>query len=626
MVEATVRADAFCHSMVRALVGCVLAVGDGRAGCTWPVEVLAEAARNGAVVVAEARGLTLEEVAYPADDELRARAELTRAKRVADVAESKQATAMRETAMDTTTTSVPTRRSPSPGRSVHASVWGLELELASGSGVFARGRLDIGTAALFRETEPPAAGRILDLGCGYGVIGLAVAVAVPTATVTAVDVNERAVLLANENAASLGVADRYVAEHPGAGSGGGDLRRDLVEPADPDRQAGAARAAVDLAAATGTRRTSRAGRRQEPRRRLPAALAGGAGLPDRARRQLEVVPDPGRSPRRRLSATGQRVPARPGVEVCRNQPRCRLCDMTYDAAANRYDTQATGMQYRFTGRSGLQLPVLSLGLWQNFGDDRSEENQRAILRRAFDRGITHFDLANNYGPPYGRAEENLGRYLRDDFAAHRDELVISTKAGWDMWPGPYGQGGGSRKYVLASLDQSLERMGLDYVDIFYSHRFDPDTPVEETMMALDQAVRQGKALYAGISSYSAAKTREAATIARQLGTPLLIHQPSYSLLNRWIEEDLLDELDAHGMGCIVFTALAQGLSDRPLPRRGARGLPGGSRRTRRSRATTSMSGCSATCVGSTRSRRPAGRSWPRWRCSGCCATPGSPRQ
>ncbi len=250
--------------------------------------------------------------------------------------------------------------------------------------------------------------------------------------------------------------------------------------------------------------------------------------------------------------------------------------MSYDAAENRYDTQATGMQYRFTGRSGLQLPVLSLGLWQNFGNDRSEENQRAILRRAFDRGVTHFDLANNYGPPYGRAEENFGRYLQDDFAQHRDELVISTKAGWDMWPGPYGQGGGSRKYVLASLDQSLERMGLDYVDIFYSHRFDPDTPVEETMMALDQAVRQGKALYAGISSYSASKTREAATIARELGTPLLIHQPSYSLLNRWIEEDLLDELAAQGMGCIVFTALAQGLlTDRYLD-----GVPADSRAAR----------------------------------------------
>jgi len=249
--------------------------------------------------------------------------------------------------------------------------------------------------------------------------------------------------------------------------------------------------------------------------------------------------------------------------------------MTYEAAENRYDA-ATGMEYRFTGRSGLKLPVLSLGLWQNFGDDRSEDNQRAILRRAFDRGITHFDLANNYGPPYGRAEENFGRYLADDFKPYRDEMVISTKAGWDMWPGPYGQGGGSRKYVLASLDQSLTRMGLDYVDIFYSHRFDPETPVEETMMALDHAVRQGKALYAGISSYSAAKTREAATIARDLGTPLLIHQPSYSLLNRWIEEDLLDELEQQGMGCIVFTALAQGLlTDRYLD-----GVPEDSRAAR----------------------------------------------
>ncbi|GAB2886694.1 L-glyceraldehyde 3-phosphate reductase [Nocardioides pacificus] len=246
--------------------------------------------------------------------------------------------------------------------------------------------------------------------------------------------------------------------------------------------------------------------------------------------------------------------------------------MTYDAAADRYDT----MEYRFTGRSGLQLPVLSLGLWQNFGDDRPGETQRAILRRAFDRGVTHFDLANNYGPPYGRAEENLGRYLRDDFAPYRDELVISTKAGWDMWPGPYGQGGGSRKYVLASLDQSLRRLGLDYVDIFYSHRFDHETPVEETMMALDQAVRQGKALYAGISSYSAVRTREAASIARELGTPLLIHQPSYSLLNRWIEEDLLDELEEQGMGCIVFSPLAQGLlTDRYL-----HGVPADSRAAR----------------------------------------------
>jgi L-glyceraldehyde 3-phosphate reductase len=249
--------------------------------------------------------------------------------------------------------------------------------------------------------------------------------------------------------------------------------------------------------------------------------------------------------------------------------------MSYEAADSRYDAE-TGMRYRHTGRSGLQLPVISLGLWQNFGTDRPEETQRAILRRAFDRGVTHFDLANNYGPPYGRAEENFGRYLKDDFASYRDELVISTKAGYDMWPGPYGQGGGSRKYVLASLDQSLGRMGLEYVDIFYSHRFDPDTPVEETMMALDQAVRQGKALYAGISSYSATKTNEAASIARELGTPLLIHQPSYSMLNRWIEEDLLDELEEQGMGCIVFSPLAQGLlTDRYLD-----GVPADSRAAR----------------------------------------------
>jgi L-glyceraldehyde 3-phosphate reductase len=244
----------------------------------------------------------------------------------------------------------------------------------------------------------------------------------------------------------------------------------------------------------------------------------------------------------------------------------------YTPAEDRYET----MDYRFCGRSGLQLPAISLGLWQNFGTDRPEETQRAVLRRAFDRGVTHFDLANNYGPPYGRAEENFGRYLRDDFAGLRDELLISTKAGYDMWPGPYGQGGGSRKYVLSSLDQSLARMGLDYVDIFYSHRFDPHTPVEETMMALDQAVRSGRALYVGISSYSAAKTREAATIARELGTPLLIHQPSYSMLNRWIEEDLLDELEEQGMGCIAFSPLAQGLlTDRYLD-----GVPEDSRAAR----------------------------------------------
>jgi L-glyceraldehyde 3-phosphate reductase len=252
-----------------------------------------------------------------------------------------------------------------------------------------------------------------------------------------------------------------------------------------------------------------------------------------------------------------------------------MCGMAYDAATDRYD-DTTGMHYRRTGSSGLRLPALSLGLWQNFGTDRPEETQRAILRRAFDRGVTHFDLANNYGPPYGRAEENVGRYLADDFAPYRDELVISTKAGYDMWPGPYGQGGGSRKYVLASLDQSLARMGLDYVDIFYSHRFDPETPVEETMTALDTAVRSGRALYAGISSYSPERTHEAATIARELGTPLLIHQPSYSMLNRWIEGGLLDELEEQGMGCIVFTALAQGLlTDRYLD-----GVPADSRAAR----------------------------------------------
>ncbi len=246
--------------------------------------------------------------------------------------------------------------------------------------------------------------------------------------------------------------------------------------------------------------------------------------------------------------------------------------MRYDPAPERYDS----MTYRRTGQSGLQLPAISLGLWQNFGTDRPEETQRAILRRAFDRGVTHFDLANNYGPPYGRAEENMGVYLRDDFAGLRDELVISTKAGYDMWPGPYGQGGGSRKYVLASLDQSLDRMGLDYVDIFYSHRFDPHTPLEETIGALDHAVRVGKALYVGISSYSADKTREAAEIARSLGTPLVIHQPSYSMLNRWIEESLLDELETQGMGCIVFGALAQGLlTDRYLD-----GIPQDSRAAR----------------------------------------------
>src|SRR5213593_5239121 len=233
------------------------------------------------------------------------------------------------------------------------------------------------------------------------------------------------------------------------------------------------------------------------------------------------------------------------------------------------------MPYRRTGRSGLLLPAISLGLWQNFGHDRPIEAQRAIVRRAFDLGITHFDLANNYGPPYGSAEENFGRILKSDLAGRRDELIISTKAGYDMWPGPYGIWG-SRKYLLASLDQSLKRMGLEYVDIFYSHRFDPETPLEETLGALDTAVRQGKALYVGISSYSAAKTKEAAEILRDLGTPLLIHQPSYSMLNRWIEPDLLDTLEQEGAGCIVFSPLAQGmLSDKYL-----NGIPEGSRASR----------------------------------------------
>ena len=230
--------------------------------------------------------------------------------------------------------------------------------------------------------------------------------------------------------------------------------------------------------------------------------------------------------------------------------------MTFSAEPQRYDGR---MPYRTCGRSGLKLPAISLGLWHNFGDATPMETQRAMLRTAFDLGITHFDLANNYGPPYGSAETNFGEHLRRDFRPYRDELLISSKAGWDMWPGPYGQGGGSRKYMLASLDQSLQRMGLDYVDIFYSHRFDPDTPLEETMGALATAVQQGKALYVGISSYSAGKTREAAAILQSLGVSALIHQPSYSLLNRWIEQDLLDALEDNGMGCIAFSALAQGL-------------------------------------------------------------------
>jgi L-glyceraldehyde 3-phosphate reductase len=244
---------------------------------------------------------------------------------------------------------------------------------------------------------------------------------------------------------------------------------------------------------------------------------------------------------------------------------------TYVPSPDRYDA----MKYRRCGRSGIQLPAISLGLWYNFGDDRTIDSQRAILRRAFDRGVTHFDLANNYGPPYGSAEINFGRILHEDFSSLRDELIISTKAGWDMWPGPYGDLG-SRKYLLASLDQSLKRMGLDYVDIFYHHHFDPTTPMEESLGALDSAVRQGKALYVGISSYSDERTLQAITILRDLGTPLLIHQPSYSLLNRWIEDKLLTVLDEQGVGCIAFSPLGQGL----LTDRYANGVASDSRAAR----------------------------------------------
>jgi L-glyceraldehyde 3-phosphate reductase len=243
---------------------------------------------------------------------------------------------------------------------------------------------------------------------------------------------------------------------------------------------------------------------------------------------------------------------------------------TYTPSSDRYET----MKYRRSGRSGILLPAISLGLWHNFGDDRTIDAQRAILRRAFDRGVTHFDLANNYGPPYGSAEANFGRIRREDFSHLRDELIISTKAGWDMWPGPYGDLG-SRKYLLASLDQSLGRLGLDYVDIFYHHHFDATTPMEESLGALDTAVRQGKALYIGISSYSDERTKEAVEILRSLGTPLLIHQPSYSMFNRWIEDKLLDVLKEEGVGCIAFSPLAQGLlTDRYL-----NGVPAGSRAT-----------------------------------------------
>ena len=293
--------------------------------------------------------------------------------------------------------------------------------------------------------------------------------------------------------------------------------------------------------------------------------------------------------------------------------------MAYDAAPDRYD-DTTGMHYRRTGRSGLRLPALSLGLWQNFGTDRPEETQRAILRRAFDRGVTHFDLANNYGPPYGRAEENIGRYLADDFAPYRDELVISTKAGYDMWPGPYGQGGGSRKYVLASLDQSLARMGLDYVDIFYSHRFDPETPVEETMTALDTAVRSGRALYAGISSYSPERTQRgghdrprARHAAADPPAVLLDAQP----LDRG---RAARRARGAGDGLHRLHRAGPGTAHRPLPRRRPGRLARGPRRLddRRVRRRDAR----ARAVASTPSPRGAARSSPSWRCSGCCATTG----
>src|SRR4051812_20586154 len=256
----------------------------------------------------------------------------------------------------------------------------------------------------------------------------------------------------------------------------------------------------------------------------------------------------------------------------KDRTRARMTSMNdldhYLPAAGRYDA----MEYRRCGRSGLKLPAVSLGLWHNFGDDVPLDRQRAILRRAFDLGITHIDLANNYGPPYGSAELNFGKIFAQDFRPFRDELVLSTKAGYDMWPGPYGEWG-SRKYLLASLDQSLARMGVDHVDIFYSHRFDPETPLEETMGALATAVQSGRALYAGVSSYSAERTAEAAALLREMGVPLLIHQPSYSMLNRWIEESLLDTLEEEGVGCIAFSPLAQGmLTDKYL-----NGIPEGSR-------------------------------------------------
>jgi L-glyceraldehyde 3-phosphate reductase len=291
--------------------------------------------------------------------------------------------------------------------------------------------------------------------------------------------------------------------------------------------------------------------------------------------------------------------------------------MTYQPRDDRYST----MTYRRSGRSGLLLPALSLGLWQNFGDTRPLEMSREIIHRAFDLGITHFDLANNYGPPYGSAEATFGRVFAEDLAGYRDELVISTKAGYDMWPGPYGDWG-SRKYLLASLDQSLARMGIEYVDIFYAHRFDPETPLEETMGALESAVRLGKALYAGVSSYTGAQTREAVAILRRMGTPLLIHQPSYSMLNRWIETDLLDVLGEEGVGCIVFSPLSQGCSPTATwaaspPARGRAALA-------RCRQTRSRRASWRRCGRSTNSPGHAVRAWPRWRWPGPYAMRASP--
>ncbi len=279
---------------------------------------------------------------------------------------------------------------------------------------------------------------------------------------------------------------------------------------------------------------------------------------------------PRRSASGHTTADGRQAPS-PGLSQVRDKQRYVTDSPLYRAAADRYDS----MEYRRSGRSGLKLPAISLGLWHNFGDDRALDTQRAILRRAFDLGVTHFDLANNYGPPPGSAELNFGKLFAQDFAPYRDELIISTKAGYEMHPGPYGEWG-SRKYLLSSLDASLNRMGLDYVDIFYSHRFDPHTPLEETMGALASAVQQGKALYVGVSSYNSEQTAEAARILREMGVPALIHQPSYSMINRWTEDDgLLDTLEAAGMGCISFVPLAQGL----LTNKYLKGIPEGSRAT-----------------------------------------------